>query len=245
MTTATDLGPDVVDIPTAHGFNLYCYRQSYMAQALRANGDYEPADTALVKSLVTPGAVCIDAGAHVGYYSCLMAKLGASVIAFEPNPRIYPLLVANLDRVSPAVGNMWRAHCLALSDSSDESVTYHLPSEFDDGWGSLAAPDERALGQRLQDMRIFTSRIRLLKMDVEGNEVPALRGLGVAIELVDHVLVECIDIPRRMTVTGSTVVGIDNLLQAVGMRPREYAEGQWRPVAHAYSAAANFWYSRP
>jgi FkbM family methyltransferase len=49
-----------------------------------------------MSSLIRPGMICFDVGAHVGYYSLLLAKLGADVYAFEPNPINTPVLERHL-----------------------------------------------------------------------------------------------------------------------------------------------------
>src|SRR5689334_12301296 len=38
-------------------------------------GCYEPEQTALVESVVRPGDVVVDLGAHIGYYTLLFSKL--------------------------------------------------------------------------------------------------------------------------------------------------------------------------
>ena len=42
--------------------------------------------------LINTNSVCIDLGANIGLISSMMARRGATVYAFEPNPAIYILL---------------------------------------------------------------------------------------------------------------------------------------------------------
>jgi hypothetical protein len=74
----------LIDIPSIGG-KLYI-RDETDCWGLIQNGVYEPEETELIKKLVKPNDVCIDVGANVGYFTVLMAKLGAYVYAFEPEP---------------------------------------------------------------------------------------------------------------------------------------------------------------
>jgi tRNA G37 N-methylase Trm5 len=60
------------------------------------NGEYEPAETKLVQSIVKKDWVCFDVGANIGYYTILMAKLGKEVYAFEAEPYNYRMLIINM-----------------------------------------------------------------------------------------------------------------------------------------------------
>lgn len=62
---------------------------------LLLDGFWEMWVTELLARLVRPGMVCVDVGAHVGYFTMLMADLAGPtgvVHAFEPNPRLRRML---------------------------------------------------------------------------------------------------------------------------------------------------------
>jgi FkbM family methyltransferase len=196
-------------VASGFGFSLDCHPQSYLAQVLHV---YEPLESRLVQSLVRPGDFCVDAGAHVGYYSRLMTEAGARVIAIEPNPQHVPMVRANVPEAL--------VYEVALSDT-DGSAPFYLPSPYDDGWGSLGASDIGTTKEILVDTRRLDSilneinvlgKIRLLKMDIEGAEMLALRGLGSRLVDIDYILIECMDIESRTGVLHSTTEGINELL---------------------------------
>lgn len=75
-----------VDLESMHGNSL---------QMLSDYRKYEPAEQAVLRRLVRPGAVVYDIGASLGFYSALFASLVGSngrVVSFEPNPRLIPNL---------------------------------------------------------------------------------------------------------------------------------------------------------
>lgn len=229
-TPANSTKPEMI-LPTKHGFRLQVNDGSYFAGALEKKQSYEDVETAMVARLVRPGDFCVDAGCYVGYYACLMAQLGAQVLAIDANPAMYEVAKFNveLNRYQDRVQVLHAA----LADREYEA-SFHLPSQFDDGWGSLAAADGLGRGEIHVPTQLLSTllqqhsgRIRLIKMDIEGAELLALRGLEDRIQDVDFLLVECIDIPSRLWL-GSSASGIsDFLVKKHGFRPWRYRKARW------------------
>jgi FkbM family methyltransferase len=225
------LRPTKMILPTKHGFSLKVTEGSYFAGVLQKTQSYEDVETSLVARLVRSGDFCVDAGCYVGYYACFMAQRGARVLAVDANPGMYELAKSNvaLNRFEDRVQVLHAA----LADR-EYDAEFHLPSQFDDGWGSLAAADDAGRGDIQVPARLLrnllqqhTGRIRLIKMDIEGAELLALRGLGDRIQDVDFLLVECIDIPARMWL-GSSASGISQLLvQEFGFQAWRYRRARW------------------
>jgi|HubBroStandDraft_6_1064221.scaffolds.fasta_scaffold212894_1 FkbM family methyltransferase len=219
-------------LPTKYGFTLKVNEGTYFARVLEKTQSYEEVETSLVSRLVRSGDFCVDAGCYVGYYACLMAQRGARVLAVDANPAMYEIAKFNValnhyeDRVQVL-------HA-ALADR-EYDAKFHLPSQFDDGWGSLAAADGPGRGEIQVPARLLSSllkphggRIRLIKMDIEGAELLALRGLGDRIQDVDFLLVECVDIASRMWL-GSSASGIsDFLVREHGFQAWRYHKAWWR-----------------
>jgi FkbM family methyltransferase len=236
----------LVILPTKHGFSLKVNEGTYFAGVLEKTQSYEEVETSLVARLVRSGDFCVDAGCYVGFYACLMAQLGARVLAVDANPGMYETTKFNvaLNRHEDRVQVLHAA----LADG-EYDAKFHLPSQFDDGWGSLAAADGPGHGDIQVPARLLSAllkphagRIRLIKMDIEGAELLALRGLGDRIQDVDFLLVECIDIPSRMWL-GSSASGInDFLVQQHGFQAWRYQKAwwplrksRWKPVRTATS----------
>lgn len=72
-----------------------------VGRVLTASGVWELHVTEAFRRRLAPGDVCIDIGAHIGYYTLLASKLvgpGGHVYAFEPSPGVYGRLEKNLVR---------------------------------------------------------------------------------------------------------------------------------------------------
>lgn len=133
-----------------------------------------------------PGDVAIDAGANLGIFTEMLAGTGATVHAFEPDPHAFKKLEARVgDR--PNV----RLHRLAVSDRPGMVRLFRSTRFGDDPdyWSMSSSvfaekanvsPDDFieveqiSLTDFIRDLR---EPVRLLKIDIEGAEVPVLEAI--------------------------------------------------------------------
>lgn len=167
---------------------------------------HEPETAAQLRRLIQPGMTVLDVGAHVGYYACLAADLvgdDGRVIAFEPHPRNHAYLTRNTQQHANVTALQV---ALAASEGTAELHDYLMMSAS----GSLHY-DESIRDVQLQQMtdedfaprgksftpQTFTVRtapvdallaeqgiqqVDVIKMDIEGAELGALRGMQQTIE---------------------------------------------------------------
>jgi len=143
------------------------------------------AERRVLHKCLREGDSFIDVGANHGSYALIALQLVGSagrIIAFEPQPRLAEVVCESL-RANGA-GN-WTVHQLACSDK-DGSATFVIPA-WQSGSASLFAreTDAFALGRTIEvrtapldsviDRSSLGGRV-VLKMDVEGSELAALRG---------------------------------------------------------------------
>jgi FkbM family methyltransferase len=147
-------------------------------------GTFETADRAFVDRFLQPGMTVLDVGAHHGFYAMLASrKVGPSgqVIAFEPSTRERRRLLTHL-RLNRCTNV--RVESFALTDK-EENAALFVVEGAETGCNSLRPPAvaERTRTERVRTARLDdylrthgTSRVDLVKMDVEGGELAALRG---------------------------------------------------------------------
>jgi FkbM family methyltransferase len=138
--------------------NIYC-------------GLHEFADMALVLHLLNPGDVFVDAGANVGSYSILAAKLrGATVQAFEPDPGTAASLRRNI--AANAIESLVTVHETALGEVPGVArFTIGL-----DTMNRIAGDGEAAQEVPIRPLDAFSLQPTFMKFDLEGFEGPAFRG---------------------------------------------------------------------
>lgn len=143
-------------------------------------------------AVVRRGDVVIDVGANRGHLTTLFSHLaGASgtVYAFEPVPATFECLAARVAaRTRHPNVHLWNA-AVGLPRSAEATTIVYVPGEFD-GQASLT-PHQHGLWTCTTDVESFTvpfraldamvsteglSTVDFLKIDVEGAELPVLRG---------------------------------------------------------------------
>ena len=154
---------------------------------LLVNGTYEPKIQDLILRTLKPGAVFIDVGANIGTFTIPAAKrVGSSgrVVAIEAAPEVFSTLKKNA--AANGVNNI-ELICAAAAASDDNSEFYPAPVDHF-GMGSRA-PQFNAepitvrsvtLDSLVQNFSL--SSVDLIKIDVEGFEIDALKGAARLLE---------------------------------------------------------------
>ena len=147
-------------------------------------GRYEQETYALFREIIVPGAVVVDIGAHIGYYTRLAAKLAGGrgrVYAFEADPENFALLQKNTAHLR----NVERVR-LAVSDKDGTIDFYH----YDDKSGAHSTLPNVPLDFHKRKITVVATtldawlgernvpRVDVIKMDIEGGESAALRGMA-------------------------------------------------------------------
>jgi FkbM family methyltransferase len=161
-------------LETADGFLMDINTSDFIQRTIYLTGDWDESVSEILRHRLKPGMTFVDAGANVGFFSLLAAKLigpTGHVIAFEPNPAVFEILVNN----ATFNGYTWiDAHQSGLFDKIGQG-TLHIPAE-NCGAGTMR-PGEGGINIPLVRMDdVVKRKVDLLKIDVEGAEVAALRG---------------------------------------------------------------------
>jgi FkbM family methyltransferase len=187
-------------LPRDAGGAVYaCDLRDLIAREVFFTGRYGPQETALLRALLRPGATLVDVGANWGYFTLLAAHLvgpTGRVVAMEPDPRLFALLRGNVDanglrQVTPLpVAAADRAGTLALAGHDPDSGNWGLSSVMTEGGARSFQVEARTVDEVLDQEG--AERVDLLKMDIEGAEELALRGMeaGLARGRYRRVLVE-------------------------------------------------------
>ncbi len=130
---------------------------------------------------VKPGDWVLDVGANVGHYSSKLSELvgrNGRVFSFEPVPQTFEILAANMAccRVSNvtllnvAASDAMGTVGMSIPSFSTGLQNYYMASVTSD------SPSLSVMAIPIDSLR-FPSRISLAKIDVEGHELSALRGM--------------------------------------------------------------------
>jgi FkbM family methyltransferase len=156
----------------------------YITRSLEVYGEYCPAEWRMLKQLIRPGMTVVEVGANMGTHSVDMARACApgAFFAFEPQPRIFQILCANL--ALNDIGNAF-AYPEGCGEAEGEAVV--PPTDYSQvgNFGGLAlqpsgTPGIKVRVRPLDDLEL--PDCGLLKVDVEGFEPQVLRGARRTVE---------------------------------------------------------------
>jgi len=177
-----------------------------------------------LKTLVRPGDTVLDIGAHIGLFSVVAARWvgpGGRVVAFEPSPETRAALVDHLElnRVRDRVDVRGEA-IAAVSGAADFfSVAFSPESTLNPVHSRLGEASSLRVPVTTIDTFCEANLIgpRVIKIDVEGLELQALRGAARTIGRArPAVLVEMH--PMNWHEVGESVSSADCLLRSLGCR---------------------------
>ena len=156
-------------------------RLHFRRQIRKGTFETDEAEYAKLAQWVKAGDWVLDVGANVGHYSSKLSTLvgpKGRVFSFEPVPQTFEILAANM--ACCQVSNVTLFN-VAASDVMG-TVGMSIPS-FETGLQNyyMASVTTEAVGLSVVAIPIdslqFPSRIALAKIDVEGHELSALRGM--------------------------------------------------------------------
>ena len=193
-------------------------------------GRQEPFTAELFARSVREGATVVDGGAYLGFYTLLAARrvgTEGTVFAFEPNPDTFELLRQNVrendlaDRVVAlpvgiCASPTRRPFYIGRGDGAKSSL--FVPEQWREATETECTSLDDALGARPVD---------LVKLDIEGGEVEALRGMHrtLASSPDPCVIVECN--PTALGRAGTSPRTLLRELEAAGLEAAVIDDEHW------------------
>jgi FkbM family methyltransferase len=204
------------------------------------HGVWETEYVELFRRLIRPGDLVLDLGANHGVYTLVAAEAAGptgQVHAFEPNPRLAELLGRSL--LVNGFGAMARVHPHAVGEAEGTARLI-----FDWAWSGgghltpYAGPDP--LGRNDIPCRVAAldevfpdpaTRLGVVKMDVEGTEGRALRGMRGLLARSPEARLMLEFAPAMMTAQGVGPAVVVEELAGLGFRFWSIEGGAPRPIA--------------
>jgi FkbM family methyltransferase len=150
----------------------------YIGRQIAQQAVYEPHVTAVLKRELKPDSVFLDVGANMGWFTLLAASLlrEGRVIAVEPNPGNLQLLCQGI------LANGFHNVAVYPYAASDAASILQLNFHRSNGNVAPATTVKDSLtyvpAARLDDLLRDEPRIDVVKIDIEGHEPIALRGMA-------------------------------------------------------------------
>lgn len=171
------------------------------SRVLIRDGIWEPEHTQLMHEELRPGMTGLDLGANLGYFALMEAKLvgpAGRVLAVEPSPYNVDVLrrsveenrYANLEVHQMAIADecgeqdMWitpESNFCNLQKEDDMAITPNVRNAHTGSRNASRTRVQTITVDHLLEMRAVKS-IDFIRMDIEGFEIKATKGMKQAIE---------------------------------------------------------------
>jgi FkbM family methyltransferase len=227
--------PIEVTTRTPDGFRFRSRPPDLIQMYLWLFGIWEPELTAFIDSCLSGGESFLDVGANIGYFSARAARRvgeAGSVIAVEPSPSVFRLLEETL-RTNAANAGV-RAINAAAAGHVGSVAIYSGPSHNIGLTTTIAergfALESLVASAPLDSMltREEKENLRLIKIDVEGQEPDVIRGMeGLIRESRDDLEVIIELSPNWWTDSKLTVPEVMQLFLSAGFNVYEIRNSYW------------------
>jgi FkbM family methyltransferase len=168
-----------------YGYVLYNKHDIVVGRMMEAYGEYFESEVAIFRQACRAGDVVLDVGANIGTHTLAMAALvggGGRVFAFEAQRVVFQTLCANV-----ALNSLDHVECVHAAVGAENGTIQlaDLRTDVPQNFGGAAL--DQIPGQvrtpliTLDAHLAGLSRLRLMKIDVEGMELDVLRG---AVDLI-------------------------------------------------------------
>lgn len=165
-----------------HGHMLYNRHDMYVGRSFEMYGQFSNDEFEILRPWATGGMV-LDIGANIGALTIPLARIAKSVLAIEPQPWVADVLTANVainnlrnvDILRACVGEKSGSVSMPISDPN-------IKGNFG-GVGLYGVPSNTT-SDRTQHIQVYAlddltlGKVDVIKMDVEGHEEMALRGMS-------------------------------------------------------------------
>lgn len=181
------------------GVRFRTLADDFIGKTIAYEGAYEPLSINRARAIMRPGGVFIDVGCNVGLYTLSVGSLpGVETVAIDGSYLALNRLSENLLR-NPGISAKVVSCGLG---PANEMVCFELPVKRNLGTMRIAKETDgppsssrfwvasTTLDTVLE--RLTTSRVRLLKIDVEGFELPVFKGLDFdGPHRPENIIMEC------------------------------------------------------
>lgn len=164
-------------------FYMLLTPSEHIQQQLFWYGYYEKPLGDLIKRILQPGDVFLDIGANIGYFSLLAAnnEPTSKIISFEPVKNLFQKLeenisvnnIKNITALNVAIGDIDEERELFISAADNLGMSsFHQPENYS---GKKEKVKVISIDSWFKTARL--SRVDLIKLDIEGSELAALKGM--------------------------------------------------------------------
>ncbi len=237
-----------VSVRTKSGFQIQVdTRDRYVAFKLWRTRAYEASETAFFVRFARPGLRVLDVGANIGYFSVLLGRAVGStgkVLSLEPAPKTAAICRKNLE-INGLLSTVQLLEVAAGPEPSTATlyVDRDHPSNnalYDHRLGGSTLREARQVDVvRLDDVAAEMGPIDLIKIDVEGAELSALKGARETMRGSPTLVICCEVAPRWLRAAGHRPEDLLDEITSHGFEAYEFTVDGVLAAIDPYERAEN------
>jgi len=219
---------------------------SHHSLRMYAGQQYEPFEAMVMSRQIRQGDIVLDVGAHIGYFTLMFAKLVGPtglVFAFEPSPDSFKVLEHNIAingyknviLEQAAVSN--KTQRVKLFTGREITADNRIYDSHD------GHPFVEVGAVSLDDyFSAYTGEFNFIKMDIQGAEMVALRGMSALLRRSPGVIIFSEFWPFGLTTFGFNPVDYLTALQRYGFHLRNINDksGKLEPISDFETFTAQY-----
>lgn len=159
--------PYIQSVMGKYGRTYYFRHDEYVGKSVFQYGEFSPDECEYIVNIAGSGLV-LDIGANIGCITQALVASGRQVVAFEPQPAVYELLIKNCPTTT--------CYNTALGSTNGTARMPKVDYSARNNFGGFGVGS----GELLVSMKTLDSygfeNVSLIKIDVEGYEEEVLRG---------------------------------------------------------------------
>jgi FkbM family methyltransferase len=169
-----------------HPFRMELQIPGFIEETIIKQGNWEPYLIKTLGKFLKEGGIFLDIGANIGYHALHAASLYPNIecICFEPHLEIYQQLVQNIELNE--FQNL-TAHALAVGESVGKT-NFYMQNDTNYNRGMSAVEYYEGIGTDFTEVQVeatsldafmssdLKKKVRLIKIDTQGNEYQVIRG---------------------------------------------------------------------
>lgn len=230
--------PFLIATESKYGTRLKFKTEDVVGRHIYKRGEYEKPLSDYISNyiLFKEGDVALDIGANIGWYSLLLSNVmpdNTVIYAFEPDPLNFKLLNNNIELNKRS--NIVAVNC-AVSNKNEIKKLYQYSNRnlgrhslLDINEGEYVEVEAVVLDDYILSKELDVSRVKFIKIDVEGYEYFALSGASNVLNHVDTVISEFV--PRHMKKGGVDPKLLIDLLSEKGLVSHVLRDGKLLPIS--------------
>lgn len=155
-----------------HGNEFVYFFNDTIAKEINIHGIYEKEEIEVLSKLINFKDHVVDIGANIGNHSIAYSKISKKVYAFEAHPRTFEILKFNINEYKNI-----KIYNIGISDKKGHLYFKKVNSTNIGGKRLSKIGSIKSQINKLDNIIKLDKKIKLIKIDIEGHEYEALKGM--------------------------------------------------------------------